>query len=68
MNAGSTKLQYALKTLRAHWEQARGSWQDQVAQDFEDRQLKPMEYQVDSAMRGMDKLSEVMMKMKRDCS
>lgn len=67
MSAGMTKLQYSLKTLRAHWEEARIHWQDQVGQDFEDRHLRPMETQVDGALRAMDKLAEVMMKMKRDC-
>ena len=68
MNIGSTKLQYALKNLRKHWEEARESWSDQVGQDFDDKHLRPLETQVSATMRGMDKLSEVITKMKQECS
>jgi hypothetical protein len=68
MSVGSTKLQYALKNLRKHWEEARESWSDQVGQDFDDKHLRPMETQVAAAMRGMDRLGEVMGKMRKECS
>jgi hypothetical protein len=67
MSGGSTKLQYALKNLRKHWEMARESWSDQVCEDFDDKHLKPMETQVNATMRGMDKIAEVMNRMKQEC-
>ncbi len=67
MSTGMSALQYALKTLRAHWDEAKLSWQDQVSRDFEERHLGPMETQVEAAMRGMGKLAEVMVKVRRDC-
>jgi hypothetical protein len=68
MSVGSTKLQYSLKNLRKHWEEAQEGWADQVRQDFDDRHLKPMETQVSATMRSMDKLAEVMAKMRQECS
>jgi hypothetical protein len=68
MGAGSTKLQYALKTLRQRWEEAKEGWSDQVRDEFDDKHLKPMETQVAATMRGMDHIAEVMTKMKQECS
>jgi hypothetical protein len=64
---GSTKLTYAIKNLRKHWELARVHWQDQVAKDFESNHLGPLETRVNAVIRGMDKLAEVTAKVKRDC-
>jgi hypothetical protein len=68
MAVGSTKLQYALKNLRKHWEEAQEGWSDQVREDFDDKHMKPMESQVSAAMRSMDRLGEVLAKMRKDCS
>jgi len=65
---GSTKLTYAIKNLRKHWEHARTHWQDQVAKDFESTHLFPLETRVNSVIRGMDKLAEVTAKVRKDCS
>jgi hypothetical protein len=68
MSEGATKLQYALKNLRARWEDTQDGWSDQVRQTFEDKHLRPLETQVTATIRGMEKLSEVMMKVRQDCS
>jgi hypothetical protein len=68
MSAGSARLSHCLKTLREHWELAREQWDDKVARDFEKNHLIPLEQQAGSAIRGMDKLSEVLHKIRNDCS
>lgn len=65
---GSTKLTYAIKNLKKHWEHARVHWQDQVAKDFESNHLYPLETRVNAVVRGMDKLAEISAKVKKDCS
>ena len=65
---GSTKLTYAIKNLRKHWELAKTQWLDQVAQDFEQTHMFPLETRVNAVARGMDKLGEVTAKVKRDCA
>ena len=66
MSAGSARLKYALKTIREHWDITREHWADAVAQDFEKNHLDPLEHQVNNALRGMDKLSEVLTKIRQE--
>ena len=68
MSAGSARLNYALKTLRERWDHAKDYWADQVARDFEKNHLDPLESQSVNAVRGMDKLSEVLHRVRQDCS
>ena len=56
-----------MKTLMEHWDVTREQWDDHVARDFEKNHLEPLKHQVDHTLRGMDKLSEVLIKIKSDC-
>jgi hypothetical protein len=68
MSAGSARLKHAMNTLREHWEITREQWDDRVAVDFEKNHLYPLEQQVEHALRGMDKLSEILTKVRNECS
>jgi hypothetical protein len=68
MSAGSARLNHAIRTLREHWQTTRDQWADMNAQDFEKNHLIPLEQQVENARRGMDKIVEVLQKVRRDCS
>ena len=68
MSAGAARLKHAMKTLNEHWEQTREVWADRVAADFEKNHLLPVEQQVENARRGMDKITEIMQKIRQDCS
>jgi len=68
MIAGVGRLTYCLKMLRERWEDTKTQWADQVARDFEKNHLIPLEHQTTNAMRGMEKLSEVLGKLRQDCS
>lgn len=68
MSAGSARLNFALKTLRERWDDTKESWADQVARDFEKNHLLPLESQSNTAIKGMEKLSEVLNKLRQDCS
>ncbi|HEV3167004.1 MAG TPA: hypothetical protein VGZ22_23545 [Isosphaeraceae bacterium] len=68
MSAGANKLQYALKTLKTHWEETKEGWTDQVRDNFEEKHLRPMETQVSATVRGMDQLAEVIAKVKQELS
>jgi hypothetical protein len=65
---GAIKLHHALKTMRTRWDLAKDQWNDAVSRDFETNHLGPLEDRTEAAIRGMDKLSEVLAKMKRECS
>ena len=67
MSAHSGRLQHAIRNLRDQWDRTRETWDDQVAVDFEKNHLMPLEQLSKSAMVGMDKLSEVLIKLRRAC-
>jgi hypothetical protein len=67
MSTQSARLQYAVKTLRDRWELARETWDDQAARDFEKQHLYPIESLSENAILGMDKLAEVLSKIRRAC-
>ena len=67
MSAQSSRLQHALKDLREKWDITRESWDDQVARDFEKNHLDPVEHVVKHTLVGMDKLSETLGKIRRQC-
>jgi hypothetical protein len=68
MSAGSARLNYALKTLREHWDATKEHWSDQVALDFEKNHLIPLDSQSHTTIIGMMQLSEILGKMRQDCS
>lgn len=68
MSAGSARLNFSLKTLRERWDAAKEQWSDQVSRDFEKNHLEPLERQAESAMHGMDKIVEVLRKIRQDCA
>lgn len=68
LTTGWTELNTALKDLRVLWEQTRAGWDDPVSQEFEERTWGPLETQVVSALRAMDRLAPILAKAQRDCS
>jgi hypothetical protein len=67
MSAGSARLNFALKTMRERWVETKAYWADQVARDFEKNHLRPLDEQSVTAIRGMEKLAEVLNKVRHDC-
>lgn len=61
------RLQQTLKELGQRWEKVNEDWDDQVARDFHDTFLKPLEPKVKTTMDAMEEMSELLRKMKRDC-
>ncbi len=67
MSAGAARLKHAVKDLREHWEETKEFWADGVARDFEKEHLLPLDHQVNTTLRGMDKISDVMSKVRSAC-
>jgi hypothetical protein len=65
-NSGSARLNYTLKTLRERWDIAKEKWSDIVSRDFEQKHIVPLEQQTRTAVRGMEKIGEVMGKIRAD--
>jgi len=68
MSEGATKLNYAIKTLRRHWDEVTPHWQDAVQTDFEAKHIDPLINQVSATVRAMNQLEEILQKMRRECS
>jgi hypothetical protein len=68
MGAGSARLTFTQKALRERWDDVKQQWSDQVSRDFEKNHLHPLDQQTSSAIRAMDKLADVLSKLRQDCS
>jgi len=67
MSAQSGRLQHALKKLRDQWDIAQDTWADSVARDFEKNHIIPLEQTAKNAIVGMEKLTEVLGKIRSQC-
>ncbi len=66
--AGSSRLQQTERILKEHWLITEATWSDAVRRRFEDRYLAPLAPAIDAAVIGMQKLAEVLDRVRRDCS
>jgi hypothetical protein len=67
MSAHSGRLTHALKKLREQWEIAQDTWDDAVARDFEKNHIIPLEQTTKNAIVGMEKITEVLGKVRSQC-
>jgi hypothetical protein len=65
--SGRGKLYGVLKELRFKWEELEALWNDPVRKDFEKDVWEPLAAQSQSAIRAMDRLSQIMMQMQNEC-
>ena len=66
--AGSNRLKETLRGLKDQWLVTEATWSDVVRRKFEDRYLAPIDPAVDAAVNGMQKIAEVLDRVRRDCS
>jgi hypothetical protein len=66
--AGAHRLKHAIRSLKERWLAADPTWNDAVRTRFEERYILPIEPAGDAAMNGMQKLAEVLDRVRRDCS
>lgn len=67
LSTGSGKLNQSLKDLRLRWEEVQAHWNDPVSQAFEDNHCGPLEAQILSTLRGIDRLARVIDQARREC-
>jgi len=67
MSAGSARLTFSLKTLRERWDASAEQWSDNVSRDFEKNHLAPLDHQSTAAIRAMEKMSDILSKIRQDC-
>lgn len=67
LSTGSGKLAFAIKGLRAHWDQTANEWIDAVRSDFEEQYLKPIDDEVNGTLNAITNLSHVLTKAVQEC-
>jgi len=65
---GRGQLTRAMKDLMARWAETSSVWDDIVAKNFEKRFLSPLEIDVRNATSAMDQASQLLAKIRRDCT
>lgn len=67
LTTGRTKLFKACQVLRQRWDQTQSGWNDAIRQQFEEEFLAPLQQQATSTLRGIDRLSEILEEVYKDC-
>ena len=67
LTSSAIDLSGALKDLRLKWEDATAVWNDQVRHEFETTHWEPLVERVVAALRAMDRLGPVLLKLRQDC-
>jgi len=62
-----TRLQQTVKELMMRWEKANVDWDDKVSREFKETFLDPLDPKVKTTMDAMEKMSEQLKRLKRDC-
>jgi hypothetical protein len=68
VNAGRTKLYNSFKNFRVHWEAIQSVWNDAARHEFEESFFEPLERQLHTTLRAIDRLDTALMRFKNDCS
>lgn len=67
MSGSKGLLTLATRNLQARWGETRFSWRDRKAQEFEDLYLSELMNSVNSALRVIDELDQLLEKVHADC-
>lgn len=67
MSGSKGLLTLATRQLQARWGETRFSWRDGKAQQFDDLYLAELMHSVNSALRVIDELDQLLEKIHADC-
>lgn len=67
MAGSKSRLAGASKELSLKWEQTKNYWRDQKSQEFEHQFLEELFPGVDKTIAIVDKLNELLKKVRSDC-
>lgn len=63
----AANLVQAMKELAAEWQQAKESWRDAKAREFEDKYLEALPGYIARATAVMEEVETLMRKVRKDC-
>ena len=67
LSGNKSRLAATAKELSIQWEETRNYWRDVKSQEFEHRYLEELFVRVDKTVTVIEKLDEVLEKVRRDC-
>ncbi len=69
MSLGGSKSRLAAvaKELSLRWDDTKSYWKDDKSREFEHRYLEELFAQVDKSVTVIDKLDEILTKVRKDC-
>ena len=67
LTASKNRLVALNKELSSRWEETRNSWRDTKNLEFEQRYMSELFANVDRTITALDKLNEVLTKVRNDC-
>ena len=67
MSASGARLEALTKDLRVQWQQTKEYWVDAKSHEFEHKFLDELFASVDRAVRVIEQLDKLILKIKKDC-
>jgi hypothetical protein len=67
LNANKSRLSAVTKELALQWEQTKNHWRDQKSEEFEKKYLQELFLYSDKAVMVIEKLDELLKKVRTDC-
>lgn len=67
MSASKSRLVSLTKDLSIKWEETKNYWRDAKAQEFENKYLEELFVGMDKTVTIIEKLDEVLKRLKHDC-
>ena len=67
LSGNKSRLVAATKELMLRWDETRNDWRDSKSQEFEHQYLSELRIQVDKAVTVIEKLDELLKKVRSEC-
>jgi len=67
VRASRSQLATLTRDLMNHWEQTKSQWRDTPSQEFAAKYLEPLQIQVAATLTAIEKLDQLITKVRSDC-
>ena len=67
LNANKSRLTALTKNLSLRWVETREQWRDAKSDEFNERFMQELFPRVNKAVNAMEKLEEILKKVRKDC-
>ncbi|HEY2841951.1 MAG TPA: hypothetical protein VGJ26_22520 [Pirellulales bacterium] len=67
LHDGKARLSDAALKLRAHWADTQAEWRDAVSHEFEENHLAPLEPKINTVLRAIESMQELLSRVEQEC-